>query len=178
MIIQGGTGNGFAAKVTDGNQLAVYSESLESVSHASQFHGKAFTWTASADINATDSILWLRNDSATENLIVDTIAVSSDAAGSWFVYCPVNATPDGNTITGVNMNRGSSLLATATCKSDNTTAVLANYIYYGHNAAASTAIVQLRGALVLGYLQCVAIDITTEPALAQASILGWYSPIQ
>ena len=178
MIIEGGTGNGIKARVTDGNQLVVFAESLEAVSHASQFHGKAYTWTASANIDATDSILWLRNDNATENLIIDTIAVSSDAAGSWFVYCPVNVTPDGNTVTGVNMNRSSSNVASATCKSDNTTAVLANYIYYGHNAAASTAIVQLRGALVLGYLQCVAIDITTEPTLAQASILGWYSPIQ
>ena len=178
MIIEGGTGNGFKAKVDDHNKLMTRAVVSTELGYHSEEDGAAFSWTASADINATDSILWLRNDDPNRNLIVENVSVSSDAASSWFVYCPVNVTPDGTVVTGVNLNRTSGNVALATCHRDNTTAVLANYIYYGHNAAASTAIVQLRGALVLGYLQCVAIDITTEPALAQASILGWYSPIQ
>ena len=175
MIITDGH-SGLSAAVDNHNHLQVHAVSEVAIAEASEKHGDAYAWTASADIDATDSILWLRNDSTTQNLIVDTISVSSDAAGSWFIYCPVNATPDGTTVVGVNLNRASSKLALATCKRDNTTASLANYIFYGHNQAAQTAVVQLRGAVVLGYLDCVAIDITTEPALAQATILGYFHP--
>jgi len=176
MLLEDGTGKGYKAAVDSHNHLETHAIAELAIADASEKHGDAYAWTASANIGATDSILWLRNDSTTQNLIIDTISVSSDAAGSWFVYCPENVTPDGTTVAGVNLNRSSSKVALATCKRDNTTAVLANYIFYGHNAAAETVVVQLRGALVLGYSDCVAIDITTEPALAQATILGYYHP--
>jgi hypothetical protein len=176
MIIEDGRGSGRKAEVDSHNHLKTHSVSELAIAEASEQDGDAYAWTASADIDATDSILWLRNDSTTQNLIIDTISISSDAAGSWFIYCPENVTPDGTTVTGVNLNRASSKVALATCKRDNTTAVLANYIFYGHNQVAETVVMQLRGALVLGYLDCVAIDITTEPALAQATILGYFHP--
>jgi hypothetical protein len=178
MIIEDGRGSGRKAEVDSHNHLKTHSVSELAIAEASEQDGDAYAWTASADIDATDSILWLRNDSTTQNLIIDTISISSDAAGSWFIYCPENVTPDGTTVTGVNLNRASSKVALATCKRDNTTAVLANYIFYGHNQAAETVVMQLRGALVLGYLDCVAIDITTEPVLAQATILGYFHPAE
>jgi hypothetical protein len=176
MLIEDGKGKGYKAEVNEKNQLQIHSITDVAIAEASETSGDAYAWTASADIDATDSILWLRNDSTTQNLIIDTISVSSDAAGSWFIYCPENVTPDGTTVTGVNLNRASSKVALATCKRDNTTAVLANYIFYGHNQAAQTVAVQLRGSVVLGYLDCIAVDITTEPVLAQCTILGYYHP--
>lgn len=174
MHIDDGTGAGYKARVTSDNMVRVYAKTEPEIAHQSQNHGESYSWTASADIDATDSILWLRNDNTDLNLIIDSICISSDAAGSWFIYCPVNATPDGTTVTGVNMSRSSGKVALATAKRDNTTAVLANYIFYGHNMAAQTVCVNFQGALVLGYLDCVAVDITTEPALAQCTIAGFY----
>jgi hypothetical protein len=162
------------ARVTDENKVRTYTTVESEISFESETNGRAYSWTASADIDATDSILWLRNDSTTENLIIDFISISSNAAGSWFIYCPVNATPDGTTVTGVNLNRQSGNVALATCKRDNTTASLANYVFYGHSGAAETVQVDFHDSLILGYLDCVAIDITTEPALAQATIFGYY----
>ena len=174
MIIEGGTGNGFKAKVDDHNKLMTRAVVSTELGYHSEEDGAAFSWTASADINATDSILWLRNDDPNRNLIVENVSVSSDAASSWFVYCPVNVTPDGTVVTGVNLNRTSGNVALATCHRDNTSAVLANYIYYGHSMAAETKTFSMHGALVLGYLDCVAVDVTTEPTLAQATIFGYY----
>jgi hypothetical protein len=178
MLIDDGKGRGYKAEVDEHNHLWAHAVAELAIADASEKNGDAYAWTASADIDATDSIIWLRNDSTTQNLIIDTISVSSDVAGSWFIYCPENVTPDGTTVTGVNLNRASSKVALATCKRDNTTAVLANYIFYGHNQAAQTVVMQLRGALVLGYLDCVAVDITTEPALAQCTILGYFHPAE
>lgn len=177
-MIEDGTGAAFRAHVNKRNMLRTYATIESEVSHHSENFGDAYIWTASADINATDSILWLRNDSTTQSLIIDTIWVTSNVAGSWFIYCPVNATPDGTTVTGVNLNRRSGNVALATAKRDNTTASLANYIFYGHNLALETVPVDFRGSLILGYLDCVAVDITTEPTvLAQATILGYYHAI-
>ena len=174
MIIEGGTGNGFKAKVDEENKLATRAVVVTEMGHTSADDGDSYSWTASADIDATDSILWLRNDNPNKKLIIECIHVSSNVAGSWFVYCPENVTPDGTVVTGVNMNRQSGNVALATCHRDNETAVLANYVFYGHSMAADTKTFSFHGALVLGYLDCVAVDITTEPTLAQCTIFGYY----
>jgi hypothetical protein len=179
MLIEDGKGTGYKAEVTNDNFLRTYSQMETEMSHTSEHHGGAYVWTASKDINATDSIIWLRNDSTTQNLVIECFHVSSDAAGSWFAYCPPGTTADGDTITGVNTNRSSGKVALATCRQDATGTTPANYIYYGHNIAAETVTVSLHGALVLGYLDEFAIDITTEPTvLAQATIFGYFHSIE
>lgn len=174
MLIEDGLGTGNKVEVAHNNRLSTTAVVVTEMGNHSIADADAYSWTASADINATDSILWLRNDNTTKKLAIECIHVSSDAAGSWFVYCPANVTPDGTTVTGVNLNRSSSKVALATCKRDNTTTTLANYIYYGHSLAADTKTFSFHGALILGYLDCVAVDITTEPALAQCTIFGYY----
>ena len=174
MIIQGGTGNGYAAKVTEHNMLRTYAMVEEEISHQSESHGDAYVWTASKDINATDSIIWLRNDSTTDNLIIQTILVSTDASGSFFIYCPTGTTADGDVITGVNLNRQSGKVADATSRCDATGTTPANYIHYGHALADQDMVLELHGSLILGYLDELAIDITDEPGLAQATIFGYF----
>ena len=174
MQIQDGQ-TGYVAHVTEDNLLRTYAKTEDSISHESFDHESAYIWTGSKDIDTTDSILWLRNDSTTQNLVITCISVNSNAAGSWFIYCPTGTTADGDTITGVNLNRKSGSVALATCRTDATGATPANYIYYGSNMASQPVCVDFHDALVLGYLDEVAIDITTEPALAQATILGYYA---
>ena len=177
MLIEDGVGSGNKAKVTPGNLLRTYAQTESEISYESESHGQAYSWTASKDINATDSIIWLRNDSTTHNLIIEEISITTDAAGSFFVYCPTGTTADGDTITGTNLNRSSGKVALATCRSDATGTTPANYILYGHCGTDETVLIDLKGSLILGYLDEVAVDITDEPGLAQATILGYYHKI-
>ena len=174
MILEDGMGTGSRAEVTTDNFLRTYSQMETEMSHTSEHHQDAYIWTGSKDIDTTDNILWLRNDSTTQKLIIECIHVSSDAAGSWFIYCPTGTTADGDTITGVNTNRTSGKVALATCRTDATGTTPANHIFYGHSRADEISTVSFHGALILGYLDEVAIDITDEPGLAQATIMGYY----
>jgi len=176
MLINDGHSNK-TVHVTDDNMLRAYAQTESEISNSSESHGKAFAWTASKDIDTTDSIIWLRNDSTTENLIIECISVNNNAAGSWFIYCPTGTTADGDTITGTNLNRQSNHVALATCRCDATGTTPANYIHYGSSMASEEKTVEFHGSLVLGYLDEVAVDITTEPALAQATILGYYHTV-
>jgi hypothetical protein len=178
MLIHGGTGNGYAAKVDEHNRFRTYATIESELSHASENHGASYVWTASDDINTTDSIIWLRNDNTTENLIIECISVNNNIVGSWFIYCPTGTTADGNVITGVNSNRQSGKVALATCRSDATLMTIANYVYYGASMASEDKTVEFHGGLVLGYLDEVAVDITTETTvLAQATIMGYYHSV-
>ncbi|MCP4262808.1 MAG: hypothetical protein GY774_35665 [Planctomycetes bacterium] len=175
MQIEDGTGNSYRVEVTDHNMMRTYAMVESEISHQSEVHEKAYSWTASKDIDATDCIIWLRNDSTTEDLIIQTIAISNDTAGTWFIYSPTGTTADGDTITGVNLNRGSGKLAEATCRADATGTTPANYIHYGASQAYQEEIVELHGSVVLGYLDEIAVDLTTEAGvLGQATIIGYY----
>jgi hypothetical protein len=174
MQIEDGTGHGNKVRVDDENRIRTYSVVEEEITHSSEDEGEAYVWVASKNIDATDSIIWLRNDSTTKELMIHCISVSTDAAGSFFIYCPTGTTADGDTVAGVNMNRGSGNVALATCRSDATGTTPANYIYYGHCRADETICIEFHGALILGYLDEVAVDITDEPGLAQANIVGFY----
>lgn len=174
MIINDGTGSGYAAKVSDGNMLMTRGANESFVSYASQEHGRAFMWSASKDIDATDNIMWIRNDDKDRMLRIVSVIVSSAGNGVWFIYRPTGTTPDGDAITGVNLNADSGVVALATCRCDATGVTPANYIHYGANIAYQQITIEFHGALMLGYLDELAVDFTTEVTLAQCTILGYY----
>ena len=99
-IVEDGTGKGYKAKVNEHQMLRTYAMVESEISHMSESHSEAYAWTSSKDIDATDSIIWLRNDNAEKNLIIEFITVTTDAEGSFFIYCPTGTTADGDTITG------------------------------------------------------------------------------
>ena len=178
MQIEDGAGGSASVQVTSDNMLRAYAQVESEISHTSENNGDSYVWTASKNIDTTDSIIWLRNDSTSMQLIIECISVGSDVAGSWFIYSPTGTTADGDTITGVNLNRGSGRTASATCRADATGTTPANYLFYGSNMASEMIQVNFHGALILDYLGEVAVDYTTEPALAQATIFGYYHSIE
>ena len=166
---------GITAEVNSERKLRTYGVMEPELAHRSERNRNSYVWTASKDINATDSIIWLRNDSTTQRLHIYCIDVNSNVAGSWFIYCPTGTIADGDAITGVNLNRQSGKVALATCRADATGTTPANYIFYGSSMASQNLCVPFLGSLILGYLDEVAVDITTEATvLAQASILGYF----
>lgn len=184
--IEDGTGSGRTAGVDDENRLEVIATVTPRIGEASKKHASAYTWTAvSADIDTGDTALYVCNDSTTENLYITSIYVWADTAVQFKVHCPAYVTPAGGTVVvGVNLNRTSGLLATATSRADETSNVFAatNVITTVRNNEVGTdqfgQWIEYSGALVLGYHDSVAVDLIGETAAFECTIIGYFHTIE
>jgi len=191
--IEDGMGGGHSARVDSKNRLRTYSVIEKEITHASEGEGGAYSWTsASADIDAGDTALYLVNNSTSSLLMIESIYVWANTATAFKIHCPAYATPAGGTlVTGVNLNRSSGNLANAIARTDETANTFAetNVIktvrntYYSRGngddladiAAAGPGItIDFYGALILGYHNSVAIDIIAETTAFQCTIVGYY----
>jgi hypothetical protein len=184
MIIEGGTGNGYKAKVDLHNRLYVKATSDSGFHHASTYHGKAYSWTAvTADINAGDTAILLCNDDPDEVLIIDWIYVWCDVATQLKIHVPAYGAWSGTAVTGVNLNRTSANIALATCKADEITNAFAaaNTILTVHTNELTSdqysASIDFKNAMVLGYHDSIAVDIVEESAAFEATIFGYFSDV-
>ena len=66
--------DGTIAEVTDGHRLETRATTISHVAWHAQL-GKAFTWTASVDVGDDDNVIWLRNDSQDEVLVIDSVVI-------------------------------------------------------------------------------------------------------
>ena len=177
MIIKDGTGSGSVAKVTNEFLLRTLATMQSELSYRSESFGKAFSWAApNADLGADKNIIWLRNDSPTENLIIDQVIVGCVATADIEVYVSTGSTVGGAAIVGTNLNRSSSGVALATCRSANTNvdAGAGSTLLLSSYCGVLSVILPLKGALVLGYLDEVSINIVTDIAGCNATIIGYY----
>ena len=120
MILQGGTGNGYSAKVDSENKLHTRAVTQLEVAHTSIDEGLAFMWTATADWGADKNALWLRNDDTEKKLVIEKIIVSPAASCQFEMGVGTGNTVAGTAVVGVNMNRPSGRVALATCRHTNT----------------------------------------------------------
>jgi len=101
--------------------------------------------------------------------------VSTGLATSWQLHCPVNTTASGDTsVTGVNLNRKRGKTSSSTCYQDETTNVQANVIAQGNLGANGSAILLAEGTIILGYLDCIAVDMTEAVTTACVTFRGYY----
>ena len=174
MIINDGTGSGNNAKVNEHNMLRVYAETETEASHESEAHGNCYSWTHAYNYDAADTILWLRNDHTSLNLIIDKIIVAGDTATQFTVHSPADTIAAGTAVTGVNLNRGSGKVALATAKGDETGNTQANEIANGFIGANGSAVLPLEGTIILGYLDELAVDIVTAGTMGAVTIRAYY----
>jgi hypothetical protein len=180
MLVEDGKGSGFKAQVTDHNMLRVYSMVETEMSHMSEVHGDAFIWSAGANWGADKNAIWLRNDNADKNLIIEGIFLGAVATAVISIYVGNGSTSGGTTVTGTNLNRGSGKIAEATCKHTNTnldtptdmTLVGSMYAPAGNRLA-----IDFKGALVLGYYDEVAVNIVTDIDMLYVNIMGYYHEV-
>jgi hypothetical protein len=182
MIIEGGTGNGYKAKVDEHNRLAVRATAESALHHESLEHGNAYSWTAvSADINTGDTCILVCNDDPDKLLIIDHMYLWNDVASQFKVHFPAYAAFDGTAIVGLNLNRTSNKIALATAKADDTqnTFAAANVVITLHSNELATDQFGIewdcKNAIVLGYHDTIAVDIIGESAAFEATIWGYYS---
>lgn len=182
MQIEGGTGNGYKAKVDQHYRLWTRATSDSGMQHESLQHGAAYSWTAvSADIDTGDTAILLCNDDQDRLLIIDQIYLWTDVAAQFKIHVPDYPTIAGTAVVGVNLNRTSNSVALATCKADETgnTFAAANTVLTVHTNELTTdqfgSTVDFKNALVLGYHDCIAADIIGESAAFEATIWGYFT---
>ena len=180
MQITDGTGYGYAAGVTSDNRLRAYAGQESEIAFQSRVNENAYSWTMSADLGADVCALYLRNDSSTP-LVIDKIFIWGSAAATYEIFVGTNKiTVAGTAVTGVNLNTESAELANATCTHTETgadaggTLTLIQTIQAG---VASKETIEWNGALVLGRLGEVAVNVVTDIALTSVTILGYFQPI-
>jgi len=174
-MIKDGKGSGFLAQVNDENKLRTYSTTESEISYESETNFRSYSWTnVTYNYTAGDTILLVKNTSITANLIIDKIVVSGDVETEVVIHSPTCTTPTGTAVTGVNLNRTSSLTASATAKANESTNSQANPIWKGRIDGNSTLNIELHGSIILGLNNCIAIDFTTVGSACNVTILGYY----
>lgn len=176
-MIRDGTGKGYLAQVTENNKLRGYATCESEISYESEVNERAYTWTYAYNYTGADTILWLRNDSTTLNLIIDRILIASDTATRVILHFPANLAPSGTVVRGINLNRKSNLVADASCYGNEINNVQANIFANALIPANVPAILPAEGSIVLGYLDCVAIDFVTTGTLGMVTFRAYYHDV-
>ncbi len=142
--------------------------------------GDAYAWTsATYDYDALDTILGVQNDSATRDLLIYKAWVNSDTASQFVLHTSSGVTMTGTAVVGVNLNRGSTKVAPATAKANETgngqqAASYTGRIVTGYVAADGLIEVNLAGALLLPYGYNVGIDLTSAATASVMTIWGYF----
>ncbi len=103
--IEDGLGSGREANVDSANDLSV---TVGTAFERASRRGDAYVWfTSDANLADADTMLLIRNDSSTQNLVIDSVELlNGDATQCIFDFHIVTAafTAAGTEITGTNMN--------------------------------------------------------------------------
>lgn len=171
-----GTGSGKLAKVTDANELVTRAIVEAELEHASD-DGKAFAWDSlEINIDATDTMLFVRNDSDAHLHLNYAIVNGSDAICTWTVHIgAATTTPAGGSeVTGVNMNeRFSTVLPDTTARSDETSVADGSIIARVKTPIDNTITLVLVG-VILGKGHYIQFTQVTESGRGSIILVGHY----
>ena len=179
MIITGGTGNGYSAKVDNENRLHTKAVMQELPAHVAAEEGRSFIWSCTATIGADECLGYLRNDNTDLQLVIQKIIISPAAACQFEIWVGSGSgvTVAGSAVTGVNTNLQSGNVALATCTHTETGANAGtgmDSLLGTAWAGAGVNSVPLDGVLVLGYLDEVAVNLITNVGSSSANFFGYY----
>jgi hypothetical protein len=169
-------GEVYKADVDSSNRLLTSSAVLSRAAQNARDKGELYSWTtATYNYDAADTILLVRNDSATKSLYIESVVFSGDTASEWKVHVSTTAiTAAGTAVTGVNLNLTSNNSADATAKADETGNSIGSVIHGAFVLASTASRQDYGGALVLPQNGWVGVDVVTNGAAAVASIVGWF----
>ena len=172
--IEDGNGKGYLAGVTSANKIRTYSTVEFEAAYESEENGNCYSWSASYSYGAGDTVLLLKNDDVSKNLLIDRIVLAGSASTQVVIHSPSVTTPTGTAVTGVNVNRGSGKLSATTAIQDETTNTQANVLMRAFiGASASSLVLTPYGSIVVPYNGCIAIDYMTS-GICYATIIGYY----
>ena len=176
--IEDGRGTGSRAEVDKNGHIRNYGVAEREIQHESEENGNAYIWTAGpTDWGADKNMIWIRNDSTSAKLHIEELVVTVPATAAIESFVGTGNTVAGTEITATNLNRGSGNTPDATARYSNTNVDAgAGMTLLAHGLVAANTIqkFEVYGALVLGYLDEVAINIVTDVAASYAYIVGYY----
>lgn len=185
IAIQDGTGSGKLAGVNASNQLLTRSV-LVTPMHDAALRGDAYAWNAvSANIDTTDCMILVSNDSSDKWLVIDHAYVRGDIAGQIDIKISnvAGLTLAGTAVTAVSLNRAAPAIADATAFSDETaspatTIIMTHYQHLAVNAQTTTGpMIRLdfNGSIILGEDSAFGMDTILEPAAGfEATVFGYF----
>jgi hypothetical protein len=176
--IEDGTGAGYEAEVTSNREVSVTSGSALERARAK---GDAYSWTTPSpvdnDINVDDTLLIVRNNSATQDLVIDRVVLYNGDANpctyDFHVVKTVWAGTGGGEVIGTNMNSRFGNNADATGWQDEEGnaqgTVIQDYI-----ALVADTTYTLDLGIALGSGHAFGIDQATESDSGGATIFGYF----
>jgi hypothetical protein len=142
--------------------------------------GNAYSWSSlTYNYAAIDTILGVENNSTSLSLYIEDIWVNGDTATEVVIHTNSGITMAGtNAVVGVNLNRGSSNVASATAYDDETgntaSAAYTGRVGTGRIGADRTLYVHVGGAIILPYDWMIGVDLTTVGTAANVTIHGYF----
>ena len=170
------SGEVYSANTTEYDQLLTQATTKPEIAFHSDRSGEAYAWNAvTYDYDAGDTILLVQNTNSHLRLRISRIFLYADTATAVIIHCPVVATPTGTAVTAVTLNRDAANTPQAIAKADETTNTQANIVLStAIQAAGQGHQIDIDGAIILGYLDSLAIDYVTNGAACSATIWGFY----
>lgn len=175
MKIEDGGGKGSFAKVNAKQRLDTTAATLNQRALVSIVDGQTFTWTTSFSAATGNEVIYIKNDSKIKLLIIDKVTVNSVNAGLFELYT-ATGTAGGTSITGVNTNLTSSVVADATAYGEAavTGLTLGDRIDLARTAANGRANMELQDILILGLNDAIAVEYTGSTGLVDLIITGYF----
>jgi len=173
--IESGTGNAKQLHITDDNRADVSARSTPRIAYVSKDNGDSYTWSHAYNYAAGDTILLLSNSSTAKKLYIHSISVGSDTATRFTIHFPDYPTLAGTVVIGTNTNRLSGNIAEAEAYGNETGAAAQGVVLAeGMIGAGQTATKQPDGTIILGYHNCIAVDLVTIGAMGVVTISGYF----
>lgn len=174
ILIADGKGGGGPMEVK--NNRAQVDSQTETAFEKHAEVGEAYSWSNVAyDMTAADTIIAVRNTSATKHLhIVRTIMSTGTTTFAQHHVTNASAALAGTAITGVNLNFRSGNVAEADAKGDETTNSSQGTLILTNSVVATfDTVVDWGGALILGTNDSYGIDYTVDDTTDAPHITIW-----
>ena len=155
--------NGNTANVTDEGMLSVSSVSETSLEFASKSNNKAYSWVSTYAATGGEEVLSIKNNSTSDVLIIDEVVIGCSAASVFTMFEVTSGTAAGTTLTAENLNLSSGNTAPVTSygNASVTGSLSGTSIAIDGVTAGAFQTLDLKGSLVLGQNDEVAITSST-----------------
>ena len=173
--IEDGRGSGRRAGVDEEYRLEVHSVSYSESSDVARFKGATYLWTSSYSAGTGNEVIYIKNTSTTQNLIIDKATVNSVLTGL-FELNVAAGTAGGTTITGANSNLTSGNAASASSYGNASVTGITpgTRLDMARVAANGRATMELNDILILGLNDAVSITYTGSTGIVDIIITGYY----
>jgi len=165
--LEGGTGNGYVAKVNADNKLEVRSESVDESGIIAQRDQLYFNWQSDYSATANDIVLYIKNTSADKDLAIRKCYMHNATACDWEFRRVDAGTAAGTAVTAVNLAFGSNIAAEATAYGNAAvTGITSSTVMWSYRTAAATPhYLDANGAVIVKPNNAIAVKTTATGAI-------------